>query len=218
AAVAEQFGGEPKTEMWYIAEAASRAELFVGLTKGATRAEFERRLKEGTVAECLHGIRGRAGGAMFLPRGRLHAIGAGNVIFEIQQNSDTTYRVFDWNRVGLDGKPRELHLSQSLASIDFNDFEPELISSKSSPKDGFKVRHLVNDPLFCVDVYEVPRDLSFPWRSANLQVIGLLRGRLAVKHAETLLVLNGGEFCLLPACLGPITLTAHAPVEFLHVH
>ena len=61
---------------------------------------------------------------MFLPSGRVHAIGAGLVIFEIQQNSDTTYRVFDWNRVGLDGRPRELHVAESLASIDFRDFEP----------------------------------------------------------------------------------------------
>ena len=67
---------------------------------------------------------------MFLPSGRVHAIGAGLVIFEIQQNSDTTYRVFDWNRVGLDGKPRELHVAQSLASIDFNDFEPKLVRNK----------------------------------------------------------------------------------------
>ena len=67
---------------------------------------------------------------MFLPSGRVHAIGAGLVIFEIQQNSDTTYRVFDWNRVGLDGKPRELHVAQSLASIDFNDFEPKLVQSQ----------------------------------------------------------------------------------------
>ena len=61
---------------------------------------------------------------MFLPSGRVHAIGAGLVIFEIQQNSDTTFRVHDWNRVGLDGKPRELHIAQSLASIDFDDIEP----------------------------------------------------------------------------------------------
>ncbi len=67
---------------------------------------------------------------MFLPSGRVHAIGAGLVIFEIQQNSDTTYRVFDWNRVGLDGKPRELHIAQSLASIDFNDFEPKLVGNE----------------------------------------------------------------------------------------
>ncbi len=85
----------------------------------------------------------KAGDAMFLPSGRVHAIGAGLVIFEIQQNSDTTYRVFDWNRVGLDGKPRELHVAESLASIDFNDFEPGLVQS-SRANDEIKIRRVVD--------------------------------------------------------------------------
>src|SRR6476469_9715684 len=118
--------------MWFIADAAPGADLFVGLKKGVTRAGFERKVGEGTVAECFHHIHVKPGDAMFLPSGRVHAIGAGNVIFEIQQNSDTTYRVFDWNRVGLDGKPRELHVEPSLASIDFNDFEPSLVQSEYS--------------------------------------------------------------------------------------
>ena len=81
------------------------------------------------MAECFHRIAVHGGDTMFLPSGRVHAIGAGLVIFEIQQNSDTTYRVFDWNRLGLDGKPRELHVAQSLASIDFADFEPALVDA-----------------------------------------------------------------------------------------
>ena len=95
---AAELGGEPKTEMWYVAEAAPGAELYVGLKRGVTRAEFERKIKAGTVAECFHRVSVRPGDAMFLPSGRVHALGAGLVIFEIQQNSDTTYRVFDWNR------------------------------------------------------------------------------------------------------------------------
>ena len=97
--------------MWFIADAAPGAELYVGLKRGVTRAEFEKKIRDGTVAECFHRLPVQAGDAMFLPSGRVHAIGAGLVIFEIQQNSDTTYRVFDWNRVGLDGKPRELHVA-----------------------------------------------------------------------------------------------------------
>ena len=126
ASKAAELKGEPKTEMWFIADAAPGAELFVGLKRGVTRAEFEKKIADGSVAECFHRVPVRAGDTMFLPSGRVHAIGAGLVIFEIQQNSDTTYRVFDWNRIGLDGKPRELHVAQSLASIDFNDFEPKL--------------------------------------------------------------------------------------------
>ena len=97
-----------------------------GAEERGDASEFERKIKDGTVADCFHRIPVQKGDVMFLPSGRVHALGAGNVIFEIQQNSDTTYRVFDWNRVGLDGKPRELHVPESLASIDFDDFEPSI--------------------------------------------------------------------------------------------
>ena len=123
---AAELKGEPKTEMWYLLDAEPGAELFAGFRRGTTRADFEQALAEGRVAELLHRVPVKAGDAMFIPSGRCHAIGAGCLIVEIQQNSDTTYRVFDWNRVGLDGKPRTLHVAESLASIDFDDIEPAL--------------------------------------------------------------------------------------------
>ncbi len=123
---AEELGGEPKTEMWFIADSDPGAKLYVGLKHGVTRADFEQAIADGSVADCVHVIQPHPGDSIFIPSGRLHAIGAGFLIHEIQQNSDTTYRVFDWNRMGLDGKPRELHVAQSLASIDFNDFEPAM--------------------------------------------------------------------------------------------
>jgi len=217
APVAARLGGEPKTEMWQIADAAQGAELFVGLKRGVTRAEFEQRIQQGTVAECLHHIAVKAGDAMFLPSGRLHAIGGGNVIFEIQQNSDTTYRVFDWNRAGLDGRPRELHVAQSLASIDFSDYEPRLIQSRYSRNRTFKVRYLVDDPLFRVDACQVNRGQRFYLRSSAAQILGVLRGRLLIRHAEHELRLQAGGFALLPACLERVTLTAETQVEFLQV-
>jgi mannose-6-phosphate isomerase len=123
---AEELGGEPKTEMWFIADSDPGAKLYVGLKHGVTRADFEQAIADGSVADCVHVIQPHPGDSIFIPSGRLHAIGAGFLIHEIQQNSDTTHRVFDWNRMGLDGKPRELHVAQSLASIDFNDFEPAM--------------------------------------------------------------------------------------------
>jgi len=215
--IATQFGGEPKTEMWYIVDATPEAALYVGLKNGVTHAEFERHLKDGTVAECLHVVPVRAGDAMFLPSGRVHAIGGGNVIFEIQQNSDTTYRVFDWNRAGLDGKPRQLHVAESLASIDFNDFEPAVIGSKYSRNETLKVRFVVDDPLFRVDACQVKRGQRFHLRSAAVQILGLLRGRLTITHAESILELKPGEFCLLPASLGRVTIVAEVLSEFLQV-
>jgi mannose-6-phosphate isomerase len=123
---AAPFGGEPKTEMWYILDALLESDLYAGLKRGVTRAEFELALREGRVAEMIHHFPVKAGDAIFIPSGRIHAIGTGNVIFEVQQNSDTTYRVFDRNRLGLDGQPRALHVDESLQSIDFEDFEPAL--------------------------------------------------------------------------------------------
>lgn len=128
ASAAGQFGGEPKTEMWYVLDALLESDLYAGLRQGVTRESFEAALQEGLVAQQICHMPVKKGDAIFIPSGRVHAIGAGNIIFEVQQNSDTTYRVFDWNRIGVDGRPRELHLEASLASIDFDDLEPNLIS------------------------------------------------------------------------------------------
>lgn len=127
-AVADKLGGEPKTENWYVADCKPGAGLIAGLKKGATREAFEKSLADNSAEKLLHRFPVKKGDSIFVESGRLHAIDGGNLILEIQQNSDTTYRVYDWGRVGLDGKPRQLHVAQSMASIDFNDFEPSPIN------------------------------------------------------------------------------------------
>ncbi|PWU19578.1 MAG: mannose-6-phosphate isomerase [Verrucomicrobia bacterium] len=197
---AAQLGGEPKTELWYVAHAAPNAELYVGLKRGVTRQEFEKKTRSGSVADCFHRLKVREGDALFLPSGRVHALGAGLVIFEIQQNSDTTYRVFDWNRLGLDGKPRELHIAESLASIDFEDFEPKLVPSKFTGGGGsFNTRHLVQHSLFTVDCCWASRDVHEPHAGPHLQILGLLKGNLEITAGDISVSLTPGQFCLLPA-------------------
>lgn len=124
--VIARLGGEPKAEMWYIAASQPGAKLYVGLKAGVSQEDFEAAIRNDTVAECVHVLTPQPGESIFIHMGRLHAIGAGMLIHEIQQNSDTTFRVFDWNRPGLDGKPRQLHIAESLASIDFNDHTPSM--------------------------------------------------------------------------------------------
>ena len=196
---AAELGGEPKTEMWYIADATPAADLFVGLKRGTTRAEFEQRIRDGSVADCFHHIPVKAGDAIFLPSGRVHAIGGGNVIFEIQQNSDTTYRVFDWNRVESNGKPRELHVEKSLASIDFNDFEPPLIAKSFRQEGALRVRDIVSDPLFKVEQCEAENPQQTIKAAGPMQIIGVLKGSLEIVHPGENVHLQAGEFCLLPA-------------------
>jgi mannose-6-phosphate isomerase len=125
AAIAAELQGEPKTENWYVAAAAPGAGLMVGLKRGATAEAFSRALADNTLEPLVHRFPVQAGDSILVQSGRIHAIDGGNLILEIQQNSDTTYRVYDWGRVGLDGRPRQLHVQQSLRCIDWADFEPE---------------------------------------------------------------------------------------------
>jgi len=127
AAIAPELGGEPKTENWYIAETEPGAALIVGLKPGVTKDSFAKALEDLTLEDLVHRFEVNEGESIFVPSGRIHAIDGGNLILEIQQNSDTTYRVYDWGRVGLDGKPREMHVDESLKSIDWDDTEPEPI-------------------------------------------------------------------------------------------
>jgi len=219
ASKAAELKGEPKTEMWYITDAAPGASLYVGLRAGVTRAEFEMKIADGSVADCFHRIPVKAGDTMFLPSGRVHAIGDGLVIFEIQQNSDTTYRVFDWNRVGLDGQPRELHIAQSLASIDFNDFEPKLVGSLYNQAPKFQYRHLVQDPLFNVQEMKFASAETVRFAGQVLRILAVVAGGVEVTDAVSNLSLRlqAGQFGLIPASLTGVEIKAQAQTTFLCV-
>jgi mannose-6-phosphate isomerase len=148
AAVATELKGEPKTENWYIADTIPGAQLIVGLKRGVTREQFEQAIQDQTVEACVHHFNVAAGDSILVHSGQVHAIDAGNLILEIQQNSDTTYRVYDWGRVGLDGDPRQLHIGPSLRSIDWTDFEPAPV--RGAPTSGviadcaeFSIRRVV---------------------------------------------------------------------------
>ena len=217
AALASQLGGEPKTEMWYFARTEPQADVYVGLKRGVTRAEFEQRLAHGEVGQCFHRLTAQPGDALFLPSGRVHAIGAGNLIFEIQQNSDTTYRVFDWNRVGLDGQPRELHIKPALASIDFADFEPQLCQAGLTTGPNYTTRLLVNDPLFKVSELTMTQGARLLPELPKPQILTVVSGALCVETPHTSVDLHAGQFCLLPAELRTAKLNSSAPTTLLHV-
>jgi mannose-6-phosphate isomerase len=209
--------GEPKTEMWYIADAAPGAELYVGLQPGVTREQFERKIKDGTVADCFHRLPVRAGDVMFLPSGRVHAIGDGLVIFEIQQNSDTTYRVFDWNRAGLDGRPRELHVAQSLASIDFGDFAPRLVSTPFLTENRIQKRALVEDQLFNAEAWKMIAGTNGGLAHHKLQIVAVTAGTVQIQSGSDRANLAAGQFGLIPAGLGSCSLAATTDATLLRV-
>jgi mannose-6-phosphate isomerase len=209
--------GEPKTELWYIAHAGARAELYAGLKRGVTRGEFEKKISSDAITACFHRVPVRAGDAMFLPSGRVHALGADIVLFEIQQNSDTTYRVFDWNRLGTDGRPRELHVAQSLASIDFQDFEPGLVSARLSGTDSLRRRSLVPpDGPFVVEEIQAGAGAKVALEPDGMRILALVRGSVVIE-GEPKVALAPGEFCLLPAALKAVNLEIETASDFLLV-
>ena len=184
--LAAALGGEPKTEVWYFLDALPGARIYAGLRNGVTRAEFESTLRTGEVERALHEIPVATGQSIFIPSGRLHAIGEGNIIVEVQQNSDTTYRVFDWNRMGLDGNPRALHIEESLASIDFNDFEPSVRSIRETT--------VARCPFFEVEKIPLasPRDVRPPGRFA---LVAVTEGSIRCGG----LPFGKGQFLIVPA-------------------
>jgi len=214
---AARLGGEPKTEMWYVASAEPGSCLYAGVKPGVTREEFGRRALEGTVAELFHRLPVGEGDVLFLPSGRVHALGRGLVIFEIQQNSDTTYRVFDWNRVGLDGKPRALHLEPALESIDFGDVSPELVGRERVEIGGHSVRRLVRDPLFDVDHV---RSGGGAWSwvgGGRAGLLAVVRGTVTVTGGGEAVEVGAGGFVVLPAGMGTAEVRGPAGAEWLGV-
>ena len=208
--IATKLKGEPKTEMWYILDADRDAHLIAGMRRGVPAPEFMRALEQSpqAVETCVHQIRVRPGDSFFVPSGRIHSIDAGITLVEIQQNSDTTYRIHDWGRVGMDGRPRRLHVSESLACIDFQDFEPKKIVARVESKAAGGLWHLVECEHFHVNKI-VPQN-AWPDRCDGLSfhVLACIEGTVGILTAsgfeERLTI---GQFVLLPAALGPYTLT-----------
>ena len=185
--VASRLGGEPKNEFWYVAAADLDAELFLGFLEPVTRDSFEQRLREGTVINHVHRIAVQAGDAVFLPAGRVHAIGAGNLLIEIQQNSDTTYRVFDWNRTDpVTGTKRDLHVQQAIECINFEDVQPQLIQ----PQDDL----LISDQSFEIRKWNLDEAREAA-PVGYFTIIYCLTGNLNCAEAS----LRPGEIFLVPA-------------------
>jgi mannose-6-phosphate isomerase len=206
--IAPSLGGEPKTENWYIADCDEGASLIVGLKEGVTREQFENALNANEAESCIHRFPVKAGDSILVESGRMHAIDAGNLILEIQQNSDTTYRVYDWGRVGLDGQPRQLHIEESLKSIDFNDFEPDplkVVPGTQTLADcsEFRIRKFELKP------GEAPLELP---AGEQARLIHIVSGHLKDTLSGT--PLNRGSSYLQPYVTG-VSLSAEEPTTLL---
>lgn len=190
-----------KTEAWYIVAADPGALLYAGLKPGTTKADLALALESGTVDECLHTIEPQAGDCVFIPAGTVHALGAGLLVAEIQQASNTTFRLFDWNRLGNDGQPRRLHLEQSMEVIDF-ETGPRHPQEPKPVSDGRD--NLVRCDKFVLDRIAAPGNLD---NSGQMHFVTVPRGSATLRWgANQSQLLRTGQSAILPAALEDVQL------------
>jgi len=199
----EQMGGNcrVKHEAWYVMEAGERALIYAGLRAGVTRTDFDKALAAGTVRELLQPIPVRPGDCYYLPSGTLHALGPGILAAEVQTPSDTTFRVFDWNRPGDDGRPRPLHIEQALKCIHFG--EPPLVQPrKEHVSDPWTTRsRLVTCPRFVMDKVRAAEGFQRPLEPGEMQVWIVLEGRggFTTNGVSTPFEFQPGQTWVIPA-------------------
>lgn len=201
-----------KTECWYILSAREGAELVYGWAHGTTRAEYERRVADGSLGEILRRVPVKAGETYYLPAGTLHAIGAGIILFETQQASDLTYRIFDWNRVGKDGKPRELHVAKAADVLDYHQGTRGAVETIEYAFDGFTRTALIGSSRFVVEhviATDEPASLETEGRPLIVMALDvplmLEAGseELRLDRYQTALIPAAAEYCAVTAVGAP---------------
>ncbi len=200
-----------KTEMWYVMDAAPGAELLYGFQHEITKAEFRRRIEDNTLLDVVRHVPVQKGDVFFIPAGTLHAIGKGILICEIQQNSNTTYRVYDYGRIGTDGKQRELHIEKAL---DVTCLAPAAqytaVGTEASICTGAKSRLLAACDYFTVYHLVIDGACVLPVGDDSFQCLTLLSGNLTLRTDTEALSLQKGESVFLPAGMGACRLTGTA--------
>lgn len=209
-----------KSEAWVVIEAEPSALILSGFRPGVTREDVLHHLHVGTLPECLHVVKPRSGDCLVFPAGTVHAAGGGLLVAEIQQSSDATFRLFDWNRSGLDGRPRPLQIEEGLQAIDWTGGAVEPMRPESTAiQAGVQREALVRLPQFAVDRYT----LSAPWTLSNTEMTiwMVVEGRAKLTHPDSgeERVLVRGRTALLPAAAGAAVWTPleEKPVTLLCV-
>jgi mannose-6-phosphate isomerase len=209
---AAALGGEPKTELWYALPGSEEAGVWVGFrTRVEGEGALERAIRGGVLEELLNYLPLRPGDAVFIPGGRAHAIGAGCLLLEIQQNSDTTYRVFDWGRLGEGGKPRPLHLEQAMKVIRWDDLGARpLRPRKVEETEAYRRSEIHVCPHFSIHRLELSAPVRFEGDPRSFRALFVEEGSLYAEGGGVAWELPAGTTCLLPAALSECRLAPGA--------
>jgi mannose-6-phosphate isomerase len=202
--------GEPKTEMWYVLDRVQGSRIYTGLREGVTPEVLRSALLDGTAAKCLTEVSINPGDAIFIPGGLVHAIGGGSLIYEVQQNSNTTYRLFDWNRVGADGKPRPLHIEESFKTIEWDNGKNNARMRECANSGMIECRPLVSCAFFQVGKLALKDKTTIAHDGKTFTGLFVESGSATVEAGGETVLLAEGTSCLIPAAAPTFTLTGKA--------
>jgi len=202
-----------KTEMWYILDAPADAKLIIGLADGVTKDAFRTAIANGTVEDCLGYLPIAPGDSIFIQAGLLHAITSGVMLAEIQQNSDTTYRVYDFNRLGFDGNPRPLHVEKSLDVTDFEGIiRKTTVPGLTVSGENMDVTYTIACPYFAMERLALHGTEDCATDGERFILLTCTEGTAAVSAPGGTVALTAGQTVFLPAALGAYTLSGNATV------
>jgi mannose-6-phosphate isomerase len=211
--------GYGKSEMWYIIDADPGAELISGFSKKVDQETYLKHLNDKNLKQILNAEKVAAGDVFYMPAGRVHALGPGIFLAEIQQTSDTTYRIYDWDRVDSEGKSRELHIEEALDAIDFNVYDD--YKSQYQPKHNGTAT-LVNSPFFTTSLIQLDKALAKDYSELDSFVIYVcVGGSVTIVHdgeTEPQVTISQGEAILLPASIDRVDLIPSSDSKLLEVY
>lgn len=194
---------EPKTEMWYVIANKKDAKIFAGLSQRCTRSNFTEIMSTPEVESHLQSFHSQPGDGFFISAGTIHAIGAGNLLLEIQQNSNTTYRVSDWGRVGPDGQPRELHVENALRCINFGNRASPKITGVSGVASTNRKFPIVNQcPYFTVDDLKLIESWEDNADGSSFHLLNPINHAIQIVKDNQTTEIPAGRTCLVPAIYG----------------
>ncbi|KZE74396.1 mannose-6-phosphate isomerase [Paenibacillus elgii] len=193
-----------KTEMWYILDAKPGAKIIYGLKDGVTREQLAEAIEQNRILDCLNEVTAEAGDSFYIPAGTVHALGAGVLVAEIQQNSDSTYRLYDYDRLGLDGKPRELHIEDSLNVIAYENSGATYMKTNLNASGEWLT--LARSPFFVTEKGRVEGNWPLQTSPESFVIHIICEGTGSIRWADGELNVKPGECYLLPANLGSYSL------------
>jgi mannose-6-phosphate isomerase len=207
-AQAQRLDGEPrgKTEAWYVVAASPGAKLVIGVHPGTPQDEIETAIRSNRLEDLLVYGEVEAGDVLYIAAGTIHALGPGILVYEIQQSSDLTYRLYDWGRMGLDGKPRQLHIEKGIA-VSNTDSLPAIRHTES---DHSAEVEIVSSPYFVTALQQLNAEngtaAQLNTDNRAFHILTCIEGAAQVAHDETSLELADGQTALIPAALGQYTI------------